>query len=163
MQSPGPVLFVQPRVGAQNREFKIMKFRTMHPSLNDEAKQATRQDQRAYPAGRWLRKFSVDELPQFFNVLTGEMSVVGPRPHLSRHNEVFARALNNFHVRANVKPGITGLAQIRGYRGEIKENSDIIERVNADIDYLEHWSFGLDCYIILQTIKQVILPPERAY
>ena len=163
MQSPGPVFFIQPRVGMQNREFNIIKFRTMNPHNPDEARQARQDDDRTYPAGRWFRKLSIDELPQFLNVLRGEMSVVGPRPHLGRHNEVFARALNNFHVRAQVKPGITGLAQIRGYRGEIKEEKDIVERVKADIYYLEHWSLTLDCYIILQTIKQVVLPPEQAY
>ena len=162
-QSPGPVFFIQPRVGMQNRIFKIIKFRTMHPNGADETRQATREDDRTYPAGRWLRKFSIDELPQFFNVLTGEMSVVGPRPHLSRHNELFARALNNFHVRAFVKPGITGLAQVRGHRGEIKRELDIIERVNADIYYLEHWSLASDFYIIVKTFRQMVLPPERAY
>jgi exopolysaccharide biosynthesis polyprenyl glycosylphosphotransferase len=162
-QSPGPVFFTQQRAGSQNRSFKIIKFRTMHHTPAHESRQATRNDKRTYPAGRWLRTLSIDEIPQFLNVLAGEMSVVGPRPHLGEHNEIFARALNNFHVRAYVKPGITGLAQVRGYRGEIKEEREIVERVTADIYYLEHWSLALDSYIILQTVKQVLLPPERAY
>lgn len=163
MQSPGPVFFIQRRVGMQNRVFQIIKYRTMRAGGEDESRQATQGDGRVYPAGRWLRKFSIDELPQFYNVLTGEMSLVGPRPHLSQHNEIFSRVLNNFRVRANVKPGITGLAQVRGHRGEIKEEKDIVERVNADIYYLEHWSFALDCYIIFQTVGQVVFPPKTAY
>jgi putative colanic acid biosynthesis UDP-glucose lipid carrier transferase len=162
-QSPGPVFFVQPRAGLQNREFTIFKYRTMHLNRADETIQATHNDVRIYPAGRWMRKFSMDELPQFFNVLRGDMSVVGPRPHLIQHNELFARALNSFHVRASVKPGITGLAQVRGFRGGTREEKDIVHRVNSDIYYLENWSLSMDCYILLRTVGQVLFPPKSAY
>jgi lipopolysaccharide/colanic/teichoic acid biosynthesis glycosyltransferase len=163
-QSPGPIFFVQPRTGMQNRVFKIIKFRSMYFQREEEqGRQATRGDRRVFRAGAWLRKFSIDELPQFFNVITGEMSVVGPRPHLRQHNQMFERTLSNYHVRANVKPGITGLAQVRGYRGEIREEKDIVNRVRADIEYLERWSFAMDCYIILLTFKHMLLPPQTAY
>jgi exopolysaccharide biosynthesis polyprenyl glycosylphosphotransferase len=163
LQSPGPIFFIQSRVGVQNRTFQIIKYRTMRVQSGDESRQATASDSRTFPAGRWLRKFSLDELPQFFNVMTGQMSIVGPRPHLKQHDEIFSRALNNFRVRAKVKPGITGLAQVRGFRGEVRQERDIIERVNSDIYYLENWSLGLDCYIILQTAGQLFFPPKTAY
>lgn len=162
-QSPGPVLFLQRRSGLHNRPFVIVKYRTMSAKSDDEARQATRNDPRVFPAGAWLRRYSIDELPQFLNVLLGEMSVVGPRPHLSEHNEQFARALQNYNVRAVVKPGITGLAQVRGYRGGTSSEKDIADRVKSDIDYLENWSFSLDCWIILRTIWQMIVPPKSAY
>ena len=161
-QSPGPIFHMQSRAGLQNRPFRIYKFRTMHPNHGQEARQAARDDDRIYPSGRWLRKLSVDELPQFLNVLHGEMSVVGPRPHLTDHNAAFARAMNNYHVRAMVKPGISGLAQISGYRGETRTDEDIIKRVSADIDYLENWSLSLDFKIILKTFRQVFFPPINA-
>jgi lipopolysaccharide/colanic/teichoic acid biosynthesis glycosyltransferase len=134
----------------------------MYMAKHDQAKQATDGDSRIYPAGRWLRKFSIDELPQFVNVLLGDMSVVGPRPHLLKHDEQFAQAMANYSVRGIVKPGITGLAQVRGFRGEIKSPSDVINRVESDIQYLENWSFWMDCWIILRTIGQVVFPPRTA-
>jgi putative colanic acid biosynthesis UDP-glucose lipid carrier transferase len=127
------------------------------------SKQATQDDPRIYPAGRWFRRSSVDELPQFINVLKGEMSVVGPRPHLIEHNEQFARAMHNYHVRAHVKPGITGLAQVRGFRGETRSEEDVIKRVQSDIYYLENWTFGMDCRIVLATVFHVVGPPKTAY
>ena len=163
LQSPGPVLYSQMRAGIQNQPFRIIKFRTMHCLNSSESRQAAEHDERVFPAGRWLRKFSIDELPQFFNVLTGEMSVVGPRPHLSQHNDQFEKALLNFRLRATVKPGITGLAQIRGHRGEIKQDKDIADRVEADIHYLENWTLPLDCLIIFRTLGQVFIPPPSAY
>ena len=162
-QSPGSIFYVQPRAGLQNRPFRIFKYRTMHPHHGVEAKQALRDDGRIYAAGRWLRKLSIDELPQFWNVLRGEMSVVGPRPHLIEHSQTFADAMENYNVRAIVKPGITGLAQIRGFRGGTSEPQDIIGRVTADIQYLEHWSFAQDCWIICRTAWQVLAPPRNAY
>jgi putative colanic acid biosynthesis UDP-glucose lipid carrier transferase len=162
-QSPGPIFHTQSRAGLQNRPFRIYKYRTMHPNHGQEARQAGRDDDRIYPAGHWLRRFSIDELPQFLNVLRGEMSVVGPRPHLTDHNAAFARAMNNYHVRAMVKPGISGLAQINGFRGETRTDQDIIKRVSADIDYLENWSLSLDCKIILGTVRQIFFPPLNAY
>ena len=129
----------------------------------DEARQATINDPRIYPIGRWFRKLSVDELPQFWNVLKGEMSLVGPRPHLIEHNQKFALHLANYHVRTLVKPGITGLAQVRGFRGEAKTNSDIARRIASDIEYLEKWNFSLECAILLRTAAHLVSPPDTAY
>jgi exopolysaccharide biosynthesis polyprenyl glycosylphosphotransferase len=162
-QSPGPMFYRQPRAGLQNKEFNIVKYRTMNTGHNSHAKQATVGDLRIYPAGRWFRKLSVDELPQFINVLKGEMSVVGPRPHLIEHNALFARQLANYQVRTFVKPGITGLAQVRGLRGEAKTPEDISRRIAADIEYLENWRPSLEIAIILKTILHVLKPPKTAY
>jgi putative colanic acid biosynthesis UDP-glucose lipid carrier transferase len=162
LQSGGPLLHRQLRAGLQNRTFEILKFRTMHVHHESEARQATSGDVRVFPAGRWLRKLSLDELPQFVNVLRGEMSVVGPRPHLIEHNQLFARVMARYQVRALVKPGITGLAQVRGLRGEIKTERDITDRVEADIRYLENWSVWLDCWLILRTALQVVFPSRAA-
>ncbi len=161
--SPGPILFRQLRSGLQNQPFAIYKYRTMHVQNADPARQATRNDTRIYPGGAFLRKFSLDELPQFLNVLRGEMSVVGPRPHLLEHNDLFCQAMMNYPVRGNVKPGITGLAQVRGFRGETRTPADVIKRVESDIQYLENWSFVMDCWIILRTAKQLVAPPSTAY
>jgi len=161
--APGPVFFRQLRSGLQNQAFAIYKFRTMYVHNPDRARQATKQDPRIYPGGRWLRKFSVDELPQFLNVLQGDMSVVGPRPHMLEHNDQFAQHLRNYPVRGNIKPGITGLAQVRGFRGETKTTVDLISRIESDIYYLENWSFTMDCWIILRTIVQVVFPGATAY
>ena len=127
-----------------------------------EARQATDGDERIYPAARWLRKFSVDELPQFWNVVKGEMSLVGPRPHLIEHNHLFALSLGNYHVRTFVKPGITGLAQVRGLRGEARDAGDIARRVAADIEYLEKWHPMLDTAILLRTAGEMLRPPKSA-
>jgi putative colanic acid biosynthesis UDP-glucose lipid carrier transferase len=162
-QSPGPLFHVQDRAGMQNRHFKIYKFRTMRTDHNEETRQATSQDDRIYPLGRWFRKLSLDEVPQFWNVLLGDMSVVGPRPHLIEHNNQFARLMENYHVRAFIKPGITGLAQVRGFRGEARDNSDIENRVTCDIEYLENWNISLECGIILRTFAQLVAPPRSAY
>jgi exopolysaccharide biosynthesis polyprenyl glycosylphosphotransferase len=162
-QSPGPVFFNQERLGLQNRPFSIVKYRTMHPNNPNEARQATSTDARVFSAGRWLRRLSVDELPQFINVLKGEMSVVGPRPHLTEHNKMFAQAMDNYHIRATVKPGITGLAQVRGFRGEIISADELKRRLESDIYYLENWNLGLDVLIVLRTIWQLVAPPKKAF
>ena len=162
-QSPGPVFYRQKRAGLQNREFEILKYRTMRTDHNMAARQATKNDERIYPAGRWFRKLSVDELPQFWNVFRGHMSVVGPRPHLIEHNSLFARQLANYQVRTFVKPGITGLAQVRGLRGEARNSEDIANRIAADIEYLENWRPALEVSIILQTVLHVLRPPKTAY
>ncbi len=162
-QSRGPLFHVQRRAGMQNREFFIFKFRTMRPDHNSEAVQAKANDDRVYPMGKWFRKFSLDEIPQFWNVLIGDMSIVGPRPHLIEHNNQFARLMENYHVRAFVKPGITGLAQVRGYRGEARDSSDIENRVTCDIEYLENWNISLECGIILRTFFELLSPPRSAY
>lgn len=163
IQSPGPLLYRQQRAGMQNRTFVIKKYRTMHVHNQPEAKQATVGDRRIFPAGSIMRKLSIDELPQFLNVLSGEMSIVGPRPHLIEHNQQFSKFMRNYHIRTLVKPGITGLAQVRGFRGEAKEERDIEQRVAADIEYLENWRLSLEISIIWGTFTQVIHPPKTAY
>lgn len=163
LQSPGPLFHVQNRAGMQNRQFKIYKFRTMHSNNGELSRQASETDKRVYPIGKWFRKLSVDEVPQFWNVLRGDMSIVGPRPHLIEHNQQFSKFLANYHVRTFVKPGITGLAQVRGFRGEARNNADIENRVACDIEYLENWNLSLECAIILRTFAQLIRPPRSAY
>lgn len=163
LQSRGPLFHVQTRAGMQNRQFTIYKFRTMHDGNTDVARQARDGDERVYPFGKWFRKLSIDEVPQFWNVLRGEMSIVGPRPHLIQHNQQFSRLMANYHVRAFVKPGITGLAQVRGFRGEARNNADIENRVACDIEYLENWNLSLECGIILRTFAQLVVPPRTAY
>ncbi len=163
LQSPGPLFHKQIRAGIQNRRFDIWKFRTMHPQNSDLARQATHEDQRVYPLGKWFRKLSVDEIPQFWNVLRGDMSVVGPRPHLIEHNAQFSQLMANYQVRTFIKPGITGLAQVRGFRGEAQTSKDIQSRVACDIEYLENWNLTLECGIIVRTMAQLIVPPTSAY
>ncbi len=163
VQSPGPLFHVQTRAGLQNRRFPILKFRTMHAGNGDLARQARTGDERVYGLGKWFRKLSLDEVPQFWNVLRGEMSIVGPRPHLIEHNDEFSQLMANYHVRTFVKPGITGLAQVRGFRGEARDNSDIEKRVLCDIEYLENWNLSLECGIILRTCAQLVVPPSTAY
>jgi lipopolysaccharide/colanic/teichoic acid biosynthesis glycosyltransferase len=156
-------VYSQTRAGFQNKPFVIFKFRTMHCYHGDITRQATVNDERIFPAARWLRKLSIDELPQFLNVWRGEMSVVGPRPHLIEHNNQFAEVMASYHIRSFVKPGITGLAQIRGFRGEAKSKADIAERAKSDIEYLETWRLALDLKIIARTALEVIAPPRTAY
>jgi exopolysaccharide biosynthesis polyprenyl glycosylphosphotransferase len=157
IQSPGPLFYRQVRAGIQNRRFRIVKFRTMHVDNPDEDRQATRHDDRVYPVAHWLRRLSLDELPQFWNVITGEMSICGPRPHLVAHNADFSRQMRRYHLRAFVKPGITGLAQIRGFRGEIHSVADIEQRLESDIEYFENWRLTLDVAVIFRTALQIIL------
>ena len=135
----------------------------MHPSNGDIGRQASNNDLRVYPLGKLFRKLSIDEVPQFWNVLRGDMSIVGPRPHLIEHNNQFSRLLANYHVRTFVKPGITGLAQVRGFRGEARNNADIENRVACDLEYLENWNLSLECGIILRTCAQLFFPPRTAY
>ena len=163
LQSRGPLMHVQIRAGLQNRRFPIYKFRTMRADNHELARQVHDGDERVYPIGKWLRKLSIDEVPQFWNVLRGEMSIVGPRPHLIEHNNQFSQLMANYHVRTFVKPGITGLAQVRGFRGEARNHSDIEKRVACDIEYLENWNLSLECGIILRTCLQLLAPPPTAY
>jgi len=158
-QSSGPLLYRQTRSGMQNRSFELLKFRTMHPPNHEPAKQAIAEDGRIFSAGRLLRRFSIDKLPQFLNVLSGEMSVVGPRPHLVEDNHQFAKLRSEYHVRSYVKPGITGLAQVRRFRGEVVKSADIEARLESDLVYVENWSLILDCSIILRTFWQLLFPP----
>jgi putative colanic acid biosynthesis UDP-glucose lipid carrier transferase len=161
--SPGPLFFAQQRNGMLGRPFRIYKYRTMHVVNDDESRQATKNDSRIFPAGAWLRKLSIDELPQFINVLLGDMSIVGPRPHMPAHDEMFTKIMRSYMIRRFIRPGITGWAQVRGFRGEIHTEKDVQDRVSADIYYLENWSFSLDCLIILKTIRACIVPPRSAY
>jgi exopolysaccharide biosynthesis polyprenyl glycosylphosphotransferase len=164
IQSPGPLFYRQTRAGLNNLPFRIFKFRTMRADKGDEAsKQATAGDPRIYPIGRILRKTSLDEIPQFLNVFLGHMSVVGPRPHMIIHNRRFSEVMRKYHVRTFAKPGITGLAQMSGYRGEAKNDQDVIERAKLDIKYIEKWSLPLDFWIIFSTMYQVFRPPKTAY
>jgi exopolysaccharide biosynthesis polyprenyl glycosylphosphotransferase len=161
-QSPGSLFFFQTRSGLYNGRFRMVKFRTMHPDHGQESKQVCDGDSRLFSAGSILRKFSIDEIPQFWNVLKGEMSVVGPRPHLGEHNQAFEKILVNYNVRTLVLPGITGLAQIRGFRGETSGVESIQARVASDIYYIENWSFVLDLLIVAKTVLHVISPPPSA-
>lgn len=164
IQSPGPLFYRQTRAGLNNLPFRIFKFRTMRADKGDEAsKQATAGDPRIYPMGRILRKTSLDEIPQFLNVFFGDMSVVGPRPHMIIHNRRFSEVMREYHVRTFAKPGITGLAQMSGFRGEAKNDQDVVDRAKLDIRYIEDWSLPLDFYIIFSTMYQVFRPPKTAY
>jgi exopolysaccharide biosynthesis polyprenyl glycosylphosphotransferase len=164
-QSPGPIFHRQYRSGLNRKKFMIYKFRTMHVegSENSVTKQAQRHDSRVYEFGRFLRRSSLDEIPQFLNVLLGDMSVSGPRPHLIEHDEQFAKVVNSYYTRHFVKPGITGLAQSKGFRGEISEVSLLHKRINYDMLYIRRWSIFLDLQILVDTVRQVIRPPRSAY
>lgn len=162
-QSPGPLFFKQSRTGIRFKSFDIFKFRTMHLHSDDEHLQATPSDPRVFAIGRWMRRLSIDELPQFINVLRGEMSVVGPRPHMLEHDVAFGKVAETYRLRSFVKPGITGLAQVQGLRGEALRAQDVVDRVRFDVYYLENWSIGLDWQIILRTAWQMLRPPKTAY
>ncbi|MBT8253935.1 MAG: undecaprenyl-phosphate glucose phosphotransferase [Flavobacteriaceae bacterium] len=163
LESRGPVFFKQSRNGFNYKEFDCYKFRSMTPNINAHLYQATRDDNRVTKVGRFIRKTSIDELPQFFNVLFGDMSVVGPRPHMVSHTNMYAKKIDKFMVRHFVKPGITGLAQVSGYRGEVESDKDIIGRVKYDIFYIENWSILLDIKIISQTFLNAVKGEEKAY
>jgi exopolysaccharide biosynthesis polyprenyl glycosylphosphotransferase len=165
LQSPGPVFHRQFRSGLNRRRFLIYKFRTMHVAASERtmAKQAQQHDARVYPFGRFLRRSSLDEVPQFLNVLLGDMSVSGPRPHLLEHDEQFAKVVNSYYTRHFVKPGITGLAQSKGFRGEISELSLLHKRIGYDMLYIRRWTIFLDIQILLNTVRQVVNPPRSAY
>lgn len=150
--SPGPVLFRQPRLGLNGREFNVYKFRTMkHHDEVGVIKQAKKGDQRITKLGLFLRRTSLDELPQFFNVLLGDMSIVGPRPHALQHNQMYSDLLETYMIRHRVKPGITGWAQINGYRGETDTLEKMKRRVQCDVFYIRNWSMSLDLRIIAWT------------
>lgn len=163
LDSKGPVFFKQKRNGLDYQEFYCYKFRSMHPNPEANLYQVSRGDQRITRVGRFLRKTSLDELPQFINVLFGDMSIVGPRPHMVSHTHMYAERIDKFMVRHFVKPGITGLAQVSGYRGEVESEKDIINRVRYDIFYLENWSLFLDIKIIFLTVFNIIKGEDKAY
>ena len=163
IESRGPVFFKQTRNGIKFREFTCYKFRSMIENNDADIQQATKNDKRVTKIGKILRKSSLDELPQFFNVLIGNMSVVGPRPHMIKENERYSKSVDKFMVRHFVKPGITGLAQVKGFRGEVETDEDIINRVKYDIYYLENWSLILDLNIVFLTTINFLTGQKKAY
>ena len=163
LQSPGPIFFRQKRTGLDGREFEMIKFRSMHVNKEADKVQATKDDPRKFPFGDFMRKMNIDELPQFLNVLKGDMSIVGPRPHMLAHTEQYARLINKYMVRHFVKPGLTGWAQVTGFRGETKELWQMEGRVKRDIWYIEHWSIWLDLRIIWLTAKTMFVHDKNAY
>lgn len=163
LESPGPVLFKQERSGRDNRSFTCWKFRSMRLNSSADNKQAKKGDRRVTRFGAFMRKTSIDELPQFFNVFFGDMSVVGPRPHMVNHTKQYSELINNYLVRQYAKPGITGWAQVNGYRGETRELIDMENRVEYDIWYIENWSLLLDIKIVIKTVKNIFVGEENAY
>ncbi len=163
LDSKGPVFFLQQRNGFKNKVFTCWKFRSMKVNKEADSKQATKDDKRFTRLGRFLRKTNLDELPQFFNVLIGDMSVVGPRPHPLFLNREYARIIDRFMIRHMIKPGITGLSQVRGYRGITEKPERMEQRVVTDVWYIENWSFFLDLKIILQTVWVSIKGQPNAY
>ena len=163
LESKGPVFFIQMRTGRNNTHFKCYKFRSMRVNTDADKKQATRDDHRITKIGAFMRKTSLDELPQFFNVLIGNMSIVGPRPHMLSHTEEYSQLTEKFKARHILRPGITGWAQIRGLRGEVKTAEAMIKRVDADVWYLKNWSFLLDLKIIFLTFWITLKGDKNAY
>ena len=161
--SKGPVFFIQKRNGLNYKVFNCFKFRSMELNDSDNIDLALKNNIKITKVGRFIRKTSIDEIPQFFNVLWGDMSVVGPRPHPISHNDKYALKVDKFMVRHFVKPGITGLAQTKGFRGEVETDEDIINRVKYDIFYMENWSILLDIKIIFNTIFNTLKGDEKAY
>jgi putative colanic acid biosynthesis UDP-glucose lipid carrier transferase len=157
LTSPGPILFKQKRYGLNGARYWVYKFRSMY--VGDDAsrqlQQATRGDPRITPVGRFIRRTSLDELPQFFNVIKGEMSVVGPRPHSVAHNELYRKEIKRYMVRHKVKPGVTGWAQVNGLRGDTAQIERMEERIRFDLEYIRNWSPGLDMKIIIKTVTMV--------
>ena len=163
VESRGPIFFKQKRNGLDYKEFYCYKFRSMRPNPEAHIHQITKGDPRVTKIGKFIRKTSIDELPQFMNVLRGEMSVVGPRPHMVSHTQMYAEKIDKFMVRHFVKPGITGLAQVSGFRGEVENDNFIINRVKYDIFYLENWSIIMDLRIVIRTIYNALGGEEKAY
>lgn len=163
LDSPGPVLFKQRRTGLNGQIFYIFKFRSMTVAEDgDNVVQARVGDQRVTRVGRVLRRTSLDEIPQIFNILLGDMSFVGPRPHAMAHDAEFSKVVSDYNRRFNARPGLTGLAQVRGYRGEICKAEDLALRIVSDIEYIENWSFWMDIVIFLSTVP-VMFGHKKAY
>lgn len=160
---PGPVFFRQKRTGLNGKDFYCLKFRSMKVNADADILQATRDDPRKTRWGNFMRRTSIDELPQFINVLLGDMSVVGPRPHMLMHTEKYSNIIDRYMVRHYVKPGVTGLSQVNGFRGETKNITQMEERVKCDVWYIENWRFSLDLYIILRTVTNIFKGEENAY
>ena len=163
LSSSGPIFFKQKRSGENGKEFWCYQFRSMRVNIDSDKLQATANDPRKTKIGDFIRKTGIDELPQFINVLLGQMSVVGPRPHMLKHTEEYSHLIDKYMVRHLVKPGITGWAQVTGYRGETKELWQMEGRVQRDVWYLEHWTFLLDLYIIYKTVRNAVRGEKEAY
>lgn len=163
LESKGPVFFIQKRNGINNKEFNCLKFRSMTPNDYADVKQAIKNDPRVTKTGAFLRTSSLDEMPQFLNVLLGDMSIVGPRPHTIPMNKTFKTQIERYNSRHKIRPGITGLAQVRGFRGEIESPYHIRSRVRLDSFYINNWSFLLDMGIMVKTIYELVFNRENAY
>ncbi len=163
LESRGPVFFIQKRNGLNNKVFNCLKFRSMTPNDYADSHQATKGDPRVTRIGAFLRNTSLDEMPQFLNVLMGSMSIVGPRPHTLPMNDTFRTQIERYNSRHKIKPGITGLAQVRGYRGEIENSFQIRSRVRLDYFYINNWSFLLDLEIMVKTVYELLFNRENAY
>ena len=163
LSSPGPVFFKQRRTGYRGRPFTMYKFRSMRVNAEADLVQATADDPRKTRFGSFLRRTSIDELPQMINVLLGQMSLIGPRPHMEKHTEMYSALVDKYLVRSIVKPGLTGWAQVNGCRGETPTTESMAERVRYDIWYIEHWSVSLDIRIFFMTIAQIIRGDKQAY
>ncbi|HTE10378.1 MAG TPA: undecaprenyl-phosphate glucose phosphotransferase [Chitinophagaceae bacterium] len=163
LESKGPIFFAQQRTGRDNKTFNCLKFRSM--KINNEAntKQAERNDDRLTRIGKFMRRTSLDEFPQFINVFKGEMSIVGPRPHMLRHTEDYSKIMGQYMVRQFLKPGVTGWAQVHGYRGEIKDNEQLRKRIEHDIWYMENWNIWLDMRIMFLTVYRTVKGDENAF
>ena len=165
IDSPGPVFFLQKRIGIDKTYFNIIKFRSMPVTAPHDTPTHMMKNTEDIltPFQKMIRRLSIDELPQFINVLLGDMSIVGPRPHMLKHTEEYSKIINKYMVRHFIKPGITGWAQVTGFRGETRELEDMEGRVKADIWYMEHWSFLLDLYIMYKTVANVLHKDKQAY
>lgn len=163
LQSRGPIFFVQDRTGKYGRTFRCLKFRTMRTNGECNIRQCTKHDPRVFPFGRFLRRTNLDELPQFFNVLMGDMSIVGPRPHMLYHTDYYSKLIPHYMNRHFVRPGITGWAQVTGFRGETRELWQMEGRVRRDMWYINHWSLWLDLRIMVMTVKTIFVRDEMAY
>jgi putative colanic acid biosynthesis UDP-glucose lipid carrier transferase len=163
IQSPGPIFFRQRRTGLDGKEFEMIKFRSMHVNEDADKMQATENDPRKFGFGTFMRKSNIDELPQFWNVLRGDMSIVGPRPHMLAHTMQYSQLIDKYMVRHFVKPGITGWAQVTGFRGETKEKWQMEGRVERDIWYIQNWTIWIDLRIIWMTVKTIFKHDEKAY
>lgn len=155
LDTPGPVFFIQKRTGLNRKTFLCIKFRTMRVNKDSDRLQVQPGDKRITRSGYFLRKFYLDEMPQLLNVIYGNMSLVGPRPHMLRHNVVYAHVIRNYHDRHKVKPGMSGLAQLRGYHGMIRNKEDLVKRISSDIEYIEQWSPVGDVQIFFGTILHI--------
>lgn len=163
LSSKGPIFFKQQRTGLDGNIFYCYKFRSMHVNKAADTLQATKSDPRKFAFGEFMRKTNIDEFPQFFNVLKGDMSIVGPRPHMLAHTKKYSELISNYMIRHFYKPGITGWAQVTGYRGETRRLSDMEERVKRDLWYMENWTPWLDLKIIAMTLKTIFVPDKKAY